>query len=215
MTKEAKEAKETPPRSARAAVTDFKRGLLREAAKEVFSKKGIRDTSVREIAKAAGYATSAIYTHYGSVEELYGDIVRESLEILLGEIRAQLADETGEGQRVSRCVRTLYRYYITRPRDFELSFHLYDGIRPHGLNTELNTELNAVMTSVFQAIGEAFVADGLATEQDALARSTEASTYAFGLLLMFHTRRLFLLDQDADSLLDHYLNQVQSQPRRE
>jgi AcrR family transcriptional regulator len=193
---------------ARSAVTDFKKGLLREAAKEVFSKRGIRDTSVRQIAKTAGYTTSAIYTHYASVEELYGDIVRESLDILLTEIRDLTTGEV-DGQEVARTLRYFYRYYITRPREFELSFHLYDGIRPHGLGDELNGELNALMTSVLQEIGHSFVLDGLATEEESLTRGTEAATYVFGLLLMYHTRRLQILGQDPDKLLDHYLGLVQ------
>lgn len=191
---------------ARTAVTDFKKSLLRDAAKEVFSTRGIREASVRQIAKTAGYTTSAIYTHYGSVEELYGDIVRESLELLLDDLRLISADSPG---MTAASLRAFFAYYLTRPREFELSFHLYDGVRPHGLGDDLNSELNDLMRSVFRRIGDAFVTDGLATDDTAMSRATQACTFVFGLLLMFHTRRLFLLDEDPESLLEGYLALVQ------
>lgn len=195
---------EDAPTLARAAVADFKKGLLREAAKEVFSKRGVRGTSVREIAKAAGYTTSAIYTHYAKVEELYGDIVRESLEALLLQLRSRDAS-TPPGDKVAVALSTFHHYYVERPREFELSFHLYDGIRPHGLGDKLNDDLNALMKDVFREIAAAFVGDGLATEPDAMTRATGACTFVFGLLLMFHTRRLFLLSEDHERLLEDYL----------
>jgi AcrR family transcriptional regulator len=197
--------------SARTAVADFKKGLLREAAKEVFSQRGIRDTSVRQIATAAGYTTSAIYTHYSSVEELYGDIVRESLETLLEELTS-IREDAKDGHAVSHALRRFHLYYIDNPREFELSFHLYDGIRPHGLGEKLNGELNALMKSVFGEIGKAFIADGLADETTAMTRSTEACTFVFGLLLMYHTRRLFLLGADHERLLADYVRMVESTP---
>jgi TetR/AcrR family transcriptional regulator len=194
--------------SARAAVTDFKKGLLRDAAKEVFARRGIRDTSVREIAKTAGYATSAIYTHYRSVEELYADIVRESLVALLAELRAAAVSGV-DGQRTSATLRALYRFYRDRPREFELSFHLYGGIRPQGLGDRRDEELNALMREAVREVGQAYVRDGLATERSASAHATTGVAYVFGLLLMHQTKRLALLGQDADTLLEQHLALVQ------
>src|SRR5688500_3905686 len=63
----------------KAAVSAFKRELIRDAAKRVFVEVGLHETSAREIAKAAGYTTGAIYAQYASKEEVYADILRESL----------------------------------------------------------------------------------------------------------------------------------------
>ncbi|XSC47523.1 TetR/AcrR family transcriptional regulator [Bradyrhizobium sp. RDT10] len=59
-------------------VDGVKRELIRSAAKKLFAVSGLDGTSVREIAKLAGYTTGAIYFHYGSKEELYADILRDS-----------------------------------------------------------------------------------------------------------------------------------------
>ena len=66
------------------AVVAVKRELIRSAAKQLFAQQGLDGTSVREIAKQAGYTTGAIYFHYANKEELYADILRESLDTLLG-----------------------------------------------------------------------------------------------------------------------------------
>ena len=66
------------------AVVAVKRELIRSAAKQLFAEQGLDGTSVREIAKQAGYTTGAIYFHYANKEELYADILRESLDNLLG-----------------------------------------------------------------------------------------------------------------------------------
>jgi AcrR family transcriptional regulator len=199
--------------SARIAVTDFKKGLLRDAAKEVFAKRGIRDASVREIAKTAGYATSAIYTHYRSVEELYGDIVRESLEALLAAIRAARASAV-DGERADATLRGLYRFYADRPQDFELSFHLYDGIRPLGLSDRLIDSLNGLMREVLGEIDRAFAADGMPSDDQSATRAAAGLTFVFGLLLMHQTNRLALLSQDADRLLEQHLQLIGSLARQ-
>ena len=74
------------PASAKAsrntAVNALKRDLIREAAKRVFLARGLSAASVREIALQAGYTTGAIYFHYASKEEIYADVLRQSLSAL-------------------------------------------------------------------------------------------------------------------------------------
>jgi TetR/AcrR family transcriptional regulator len=193
--------------SARTAVTDVKKGLLRDAAREVFARRGIRDASVREIAKTAGYATSAIYTRYRSVEELYGDIVRESLEALLDQIRAARMSAM-DGARADASLRAVHRFYLDRPQDFELSFHLYDGVRPLGLGDRLIEGLNALMREVLAEIDLAFAADGTATDDRSATRAAVGLTFVFGLLLMRQTNRLAPLSQDPDRLLEQHLRLI-------
>ena len=60
----------------RQAVDTVKRELIRSAAKKLFAEAGLDGTSVREIARLAGYTTGAIYFHYANKEELYADILR-------------------------------------------------------------------------------------------------------------------------------------------
>ena len=56
-----------------------KKQQIIDAAIKVISNQGIDKTSVREIAAAAGITTGAIYYHYKNKEELFQDIVNESI----------------------------------------------------------------------------------------------------------------------------------------
>jgi len=56
-----------------------KKQQIIDAAIRVISNQGIEKTSVREIAAAAGITTGAIYYHYKNKEELFQDIVNESI----------------------------------------------------------------------------------------------------------------------------------------
>lgn len=47
------------------------RGLLLEAAEEVFAEKGFAAATLDDIAHAAGYTKGAIYKHFATKEELF------------------------------------------------------------------------------------------------------------------------------------------------
>ena len=49
------------------------------AAKEEFLKKGFEKASLREICKNAGVSTGAVYTRYNSKEELFEELVKDTL----------------------------------------------------------------------------------------------------------------------------------------
>ena len=47
------------------------RGVLLDAAEEVFAKRGFGGTALEDIAEVAGYTRGAIYSHFGTKEELF------------------------------------------------------------------------------------------------------------------------------------------------
>jgi AcrR family transcriptional regulator len=185
------------------AVREFKRQLIRDAAKRIFAEKGIAGASVREIAKAAGYTTGAIYTYFTTREDLYADVLRDSLGALHDEVAAAAAAATSE--RAAAALRGLWTFYDSHPADFDLGFYLYGGARPVGLTPELNRELNTLLDRVVLLIAEHMVAEGLAAPQDAHHLAVTYATSVFGLLLMTKTGRLRSLNEDAPGVLDTYL----------
>ncbi len=66
-----------------------RRALTREhllvAAAVVFAERGYARASVDEIAEAAGFTKGAVYSNFGSKEELFLALVRERQEVMLGE----------------------------------------------------------------------------------------------------------------------------------
>jgi AcrR family transcriptional regulator len=64
------------------------RAQMREKAKQLFEKQGIKKTSVDELARAAGISKGAFYLFYASKEELFMEI----LEGLEADFRARIFD---------------------------------------------------------------------------------------------------------------------------
>lgn len=186
------------------AVRELKRTLIREAAKELFARHGIAHASVREIAKAAGYTTGTIYTYYATKEELYAEILQESLQALIGDLAAA-AEQSQPGRRSIAVLQRLLHFYVRRPHDYDLSFYLYSGARPVGLSPVLDYQLNSSMEDVMSTIGRSLIDDGLATDRTACHQAVMVSTYVFGVLLMSKTGRLRTLDQNSDDLLNTFL----------
>lgn len=105
-------------------------------------------TSVRDIAQLAGYTTGAIYFHYLNKEELYADVLRESLDRLFQAVSIAASKASTPLENVVSAFRTLIAFYEENPRDLDLSLYLYQGARPRGLTAALNRELNTKLMSV-------------------------------------------------------------------
>jgi AcrR family transcriptional regulator len=188
----------------RVAVSAFKRTLIREAAKRVFIEVGLNETSVREIARAAGCTTGAIYSQYESKEAVYADILRESLHDMV-EAVAGAAHAAPVGRKGAAALRAWFAYFRARPAEYDLGFYLYDGAKPAGVGRELNRELNVRLRRVYATAADALEADGLASAANKHERAVAGASWMFGLLLMLRTGRLRILSLDADQLVEQCL----------
>ena len=188
----------------KAAVSAFKRELIREAAKRVFVEVGLHETSVREIAKAAGYTTGAIYAQYASKEEVYADILRESLTSMAQAVE-QAAATARVGRKGATALRAWFEYFRARPAEYDLGFYLYGGAKPDGVGRDLNRELNVRLKRVYAAAADALEADGLVDASEKHEVAVAGASWMFGLLLMFRTGRLKILAVDVDVLVDDCL----------
>src|SRR5699024_5378684 len=171
-----------------ADVHDFKRARIRDAAKRVFADRGIHDTTMRQIAAVAGWSTGALYQYYSSKEELYADVLRQSLAKLRDYVQSSLQQAGDERGRAA--LRALWAYYDARGDEFDLGFYLYRGARPVGLGNELNRELNQMLNDVINLIAGALLADGLVAQEDAHRIAMARATSIFGLVLVAKTGRL-------------------------
>ena len=188
----------------KAAVSAFKRELIREAAKRVFVEVGLHQTSVREIAKAAGYTTGAIYAQYASKEDVYADILRESLTTMALAVE-QAAAAAPAGRKGAAALRAWFEYFRARPAEYDLGFYLYGGAKPAGVGKDLNRELNVRLKRVYAAAADALEADGLVKASEKHERAVAGASWMFGVLLMFRTGRLKILAVDVDLLVDECL----------
>ena len=191
------------PRAQRKAkVAAVKRDLIKAAAKLTFAKNGLDRTSVREIARTAGYTTGAIYFHFASKEELYGDILGDSLDQLLAEVSAATVDKA-PGPALDGAFRALVEFYSRNPQDLDLSLYLFNGTHPDGLTPQLNRDLNERLLLVMDVFREnleraGVPGPGLTSEVAGLFNEM------IGILISARTGRLKILGTDLPTMLDHH-----------
>ena len=175
-----------------------------DAARAVFEKLGIEGASIREIAKQAGYTPGAIYSYFDNKEALYGALLAESLERLNAVVSAAGHDGLSAAEMLAAKASAWFGFYAVNPRDLDLGFYLVQGMRPRGLTTALNDQLNDRLMDALKPCETALQAIGL-SEQDALRENTSLFAHGVGLLLMQHTGRIRMFDQDATLLFDAYV----------
>lgn len=185
-------------------VRDYKRTMIREAAKAVFVDKGIDGASMRQIAKVAGWTTGALYQYFESKEDLYAEVLRDSL-IGLHRHVSSAAEHASTG-KTRAALHALWSYYDAHSEEFDLGFYLYNGTKPVGLNHKLDRELNAKLDDTVRTIADSLVLDGFATVSDAHRLAMAHTTSVFGLVLVTKTGRLRTIGEghSPEDLLEVY-----------
>ena len=180
-----------------------KRELIRSAAKKLFAESGLDGTSVREIARLAGYTTGALYFHYANKEELYADILRDSLDRLFIEVRGSLPANDEPVARLTAAFRALVRFYDENPRDLDLSLYLLNGTRPRGLTPTLNKELNNKLRLVLDIYRTELSRAGI---EDRRLNVEVGGLFdeMIGSLLAAHTGRLKVIGTDLAEVVEHH-----------
>jgi AcrR family transcriptional regulator len=86
-----------------APATDRRAELLAIAA-ELFAEHGLRATTVRDIADAAGILSGSLYHHFDSKESMVDEILRTFLDDLFGRYREIIAAELGPREALEAIV---------------------------------------------------------------------------------------------------------------
>lgn len=191
----------------RDAMAQLRRELMIDAAKAVFARHGIEGTSLRKIAQAAGATTGAIFSHYRSKQELYADVLCDSMATLTRELEAA-RDTAKAGRQAEQVLVTVLAFYQARPNDFDLSFYLFGGTEPGTLGRELDRRLNGQMQGVIALVGAVLAEDSLAPAADSFRYGVAAMAHVFGVTLMFKTGRLKALRQDPRELIAIYVRSL-------
>jgi AcrR family transcriptional regulator len=188
----------------RQAVDTVKRELIRSAAKKLFAKSGLDGTSVREIARLAGYTTGAIYFHYANKEELYADILRDSLDRLFVSVSAAISAKDSPVEALSGAFYAFVRFYDENPRDLDLGLYLLSGMQPRGLTPVLNFELNTRLLAVLDLYRVHLARAGI----DKTRLNVEVAGLfdeMIGALVAAHTGRLRVIGTSLSDVVDHHV----------
>ncbi|MBL4758478.1 MAG: TetR/AcrR family transcriptional regulator [Rhizobiales bacterium] len=170
-----------------------RREVILDAAQLVFDAEGLRNASLRQIAKAAGCTTGAIYPYFKGKEEIYGELLRKSLLALLAYILKQDQQSATAKERFMGFA----RFYIQHPADFSLGLYLYDQGAPIGVGRNLNSELNRLLLQIIRAVISGDPEKPGSPEQEATIFSV-----LMGLLISHFTDRLSLFGAEIEPLCE-------------
>jgi AcrR family transcriptional regulator len=176
----------------------FKRDLILKAARRVFAREGLDGASLRAIAREAGYSPAALYFHYAGKEEIYGTLLSQSLAGL-----REAVDAGRDG--TSGAALAFFDYYDGNPRELEMGFYLFGGLRRAGLTKELDADLNKLLRDVLTIIEQEMTDAGMPRKE---AEHTTAALFAHcvGLLILKHTGRLGMFGLGARAQFLRYLD---------
>ncbi len=197
----------SPGQKRRRAVSELKRGLILEAARQVFEVDGLDGASLRAIAARAGYTPAALYFHFSSKEAIYAQVLHDSLARLRETVESAISKLAAPADRLRGAAHAFFSFYVENPRDLDLGFYLFrGGMKPKGLGRAFDEELNLVLGDALAPIAQAAREMGASDEQARLL-TVDIFAHAAGLLLLAHTGRIRMFGVSAPVQMDAYLAQ--------
>lgn len=191
--------------SRREAVSEHKRELILDAARQVFVEEGLEGASLRAIAVRAGYTPAALYFHFESKEAIYAEVLRGSLVSLGAAVDRAVARTRTPQQKLKAAAMAFFDFYARNPRDLDLGFYLFrGGMKPAGLGADRDHALNDALEAALHPIADAAIELG-ASQQNAKLLMVDCFAHATGLLLLLHTGRIRMFGASAPGLMETYV----------
>ena len=185
-----------------------RRTLILDAARSAFFELGLDGASLREIAKRAGYTPGAIYSYFANLEEIYGALLGESLQRLNQVVEAAKGAGRSSSAKAIDLLRAkaeaFYVFYRDNPKELDLGFYLFDGVKPRGLTPELNQQLNEQLMAALRPVQVQLEALGLSADE-AVIETSAVFAHIVGVLVVNNTGRIRLFKQNPDSLFERYI----------
>jgi hypothetical protein len=101
-----------------------------------------------------------------------------------------------------------YQFYRDNPRDLDLGFYLFQGLKPRGLGNEWDQALNTRLRDAMHPQELALTHLGCNTKE-VDTELTALFAHIVGVLLLNHTGRIRMFGKGADELMTHYLDNLE------
>lgn len=169
-----------------------RREVILEAARNVFDQKGLRGSSIRAIAAAAGCTTGAIYPYFKGKEEIYAEVLGQSLTELQSYIIERAEIKNTKRNRFLAFI----DFYCDRPTDFSLGLYLYENNGAVSLGKTLNTRLNKLLVNTVKLVSLGDTkSKGSATEEALIL------AVLMGIIVTYHSRRMSLFNAEPSKVV--------------
>ncbi|GAA4639576.1 TetR/AcrR family transcriptional regulator [Actinoallomurus vinaceus] len=93
--------------------------LLR-AAEEIFSKRGVEEVTVEEIARKAGVAVGSIYNHFGSKSGLHAAVIEQALDVDRDYMDRAYKRERTPTEQLYAAADEYLEFYLAHPEYFRM-----------------------------------------------------------------------------------------------
>lgn len=189
------------------AVQDARKRLILEAAARVFMRSGVERSSMREIAKEAGYTPGAIYSYFPSKQELLGALLADMLERIGQAVSAARAPKGQPERTLIARGQAWLGYLVANPRELELVVFLMSAGLAGSSATSLSLSVHQGLRRCLVPLGESLTALGLSPIQ--AAQELEAAlAYGLGLLLVQDRSQLQGAESSPEFMYGRYLEQL-------
>ena len=191
-------------------VAAYKRQKILEAAADLFRENGLEGTTMRAIAKQAGYSTGAPYAYYQSKEEIYADLLGASLVNLTKAVKAASSADLSKTEVVRRVFAAYFTYYHSHAEELQLGLYLFSSgeVKKRGFSPETNDQLNGRLLGLMGYMANSLHALEAVDAVRAQTETVDAITYFTGVLLLFSTGRLDIMGAGPQEMIDRYISQM-------
>ena len=171
-----------------------KKQAILEVATKFFSKKGFKDTSMADLAKAIGTAQGTIFYHFNSKEQLFLAVLKSVKERIIDEFKGHLREkESKTGLDMVEDAVSFYLYLAGAMEDQFLLLHRHDAYELAQGNTICRQNLEDIYNSILDIFEKAVLLgqeDG--SIADMPARKTALIIFAMvDGLVRFNTYKLY------------------------
>lgn len=94
---------------------DLSRAQLLDAAEEVFGRKGLHDTTLKEVAERAGFSVGSVYSFFESKDDLIRQVYRRRGEEFMPALRAIIQSEGPEIDLLHQVVTFQVEFFRSHP----------------------------------------------------------------------------------------------------
>src|SRR5215203_4421508 len=106
-----------------------RRGVIVDAAIEVFSSQGFSDASIHDIAQKAGVAPTAVYYHFTGKPELFEAALGRVLGSITDVVVATRPDEEpGSADALAAVISAVWKWLDENPESCQLLYHHLPGM---------------------------------------------------------------------------------------
>lgn len=191
-------------------VQAYKRQKILDAAATLFRQKGLDGTTMRAIATEAGYSTGAPYAYFQSKEEIYTELLSNSLADLTTAVKSSVQGYQSETDKVHSAFKAYFNYYHQHPEDLQLGLYLFSSgeVKAQGFSEETNRILNGKLVSLLGFMANTLFELGGNSAEEAQTETLDALSYFTGTLILLETGRLKLFGSDPKEMIDRYMQQM-------